>query len=166
MNFIFEKYKKAPKNALWAFWKSAKKRASLNEPSFWGKKRWSLGALSLSAFNNTVKEGILPRLTRELDIIFNQSIHSCEDPTIMNLNTSTWPWFTPCYAISTWLLHSVIIFSRFQTSYTPLKYTHTHLQTIGFEFMVSTPWRLPFIIRPRYQLVFSLGSNPTILCTY
>ena len=125
-DFFFEKYKKAPKSALWAFWKSAKKRASLNEPSFWGKKRWSLGALSLSAFNNTVKEGILPRLTRELDIIFNQSILSCEDPTIMNLNTSTWPWFTPWYAISTWLLHSGIIFSRFQTSYTPLKYTHTH----------------------------------------
>ena len=38
---------------------------------------------------DAVTEGILSRLTRELDIIFNQSIHSCEDPTIMNLNTST-----------------------------------------------------------------------------
>jgi len=38
---------------------------------------------------DAVKEGILPRLRRELDIIFNQAIHSCTDPTIMNLNTST-----------------------------------------------------------------------------
>lgn len=44
---------------------------------------------SPSCREDTVKEGILPHLTRELDIIFNQSIHSCEDPTIMNLNTST-----------------------------------------------------------------------------
>ena len=42
---FFEKYKKAQK-----------KRASLNEPSFRGKKRWSLGASSFElkhAFNNT-----------------------------------------------------------------------------------------------------------------
>lgn len=102
---------------------------------------------SPSCREDTVKEGILPRLTRELDIIFNQSIHSCEDPTIMNLNTSTWPWFTPCYATSTWLLHFVIIFSQFQTSlYTFKIYTLTLLHAIGFEFIVSTPWRLPWFL--------------------